>query len=275
MFDYLVILDFEATCDNRSRMDPQEIIEFPSVLYDVETREVVDEFSTFVRPEHHPQLTAFCTELTGITQAEVADAPPFRGVLHQHIAWLSDHGLLQPGRAERFALVTCGDWDLNAMLPQQCEVAGVSIGELPACYRRWINIKHIFEATLHKRAGGMVSMLRQLNLKLEGRHHRGIDDCRNITRIARELQARGAEFKITKKLSASRYPPLALELVAGERVEAMTLQKRTVASLLGQACSLFRAKVVALKTEDGQLLDDERLLVLRPQTRLEVVFRGS
>jgi len=275
MLEYLVVLDFEATCDSGSRIDPQEIIEFPSVLYDLETRQVIDEFSTFVRPEHHPVLTPFCTELTGITQQEVDDAPVFRAVLSQHIAWLSGHGLLQPAREDQFALVTCGDWDLNAMLPNQCATAGVSIGELPVCYRRWTNIKTVFEATMRKRAGGMVGMLKALKLKLEGRHHRGIDDCRNITRIARDLQCRGASFAITKKLSVSRYPPLPMALCHGDTRHELVLQKRSLGSLLGQASGLFRAKVVAVQTESGVVLTDEALLALRPQQTFQVVFRGS
>jgi len=31
-FDYLVVLDYEWTCDNTRRLEPLEIIEFPSVL---------------------------------------------------------------------------------------------------------------------------------------------------------------------------------------------------------------------------------------------------
>jgi len=34
---------------------------------------------------------------------------------------------------------------------------------------------------------GMAGMLSSLGLTLEGRHHSGIDDCRNIARIAKEL----------------------------------------------------------------------------------------
>jgi ERI1 exoribonuclease 3 len=33
----------------------------------------------------------------------------------------------------------------------------------------------------------MTEMLDKLGLKLEGRHHSGIDDCRNIVRIAQQL----------------------------------------------------------------------------------------
>jgi len=33
--------------------------------------QVVAEFQTYVKPVIHPQLTPFCTELTGITQDKV------------------------------------------------------------------------------------------------------------------------------------------------------------------------------------------------------------
>jgi len=56
----------------------QEIIEFPAVLLNGRTFEVVDEFREFVRPKEkilpnlrEGELTAFCTELTSITQAQV------------------------------------------------------------------------------------------------------------------------------------------------------------------------------------------------------------
>jgi hypothetical protein len=35
-FDYLVVVDFEATCEEKNTVDyPHEIIEFPAVLIDV------------------------------------------------------------------------------------------------------------------------------------------------------------------------------------------------------------------------------------------------
>lgn len=44
------------------------------------------------------------------------------------------------------------------------------------------------------------SMLNGLGLKLEGRHHRGIDDCRNIGRIYLTLLARGGVAQVTSSL---------------------------------------------------------------------------
>lgn len=64
---YLLILDFEATCgdavDGRN-----EIIEFPTLVYNLEEDKVQSTFHEYVRPVIHPKLTPFCIDLTGITQ---------------------------------------------------------------------------------------------------------------------------------------------------------------------------------------------------------------
>ena len=69
-YEYLLVLDFEATCGNQgSEPKPQEIIEFPCALLSTKKNfEVVSIFHKYVRPIHNPILTTFCTELTGITQ---------------------------------------------------------------------------------------------------------------------------------------------------------------------------------------------------------------
>lgn len=44
-YDYLVVLDYEWTCDNRRKLEPLEIIEFPSVLVKCSfPPAIVDEF---------------------------------------------------------------------------------------------------------------------------------------------------------------------------------------------------------------------------------------
>ena len=43
----------------------------------------------------------------------------------------------------------------------------------------------------------MTGMLRGLGLTLEGRHHSGIDDCRNIANVVRALAVRGAILECT------------------------------------------------------------------------------
>jgi hypothetical protein len=70
-FDYFLILDFEATCDEGRSFGPPEIIEFPTVLFNARTWTVEDEFHHYVKPTVNPILTPFCTELTGIQQVHL------------------------------------------------------------------------------------------------------------------------------------------------------------------------------------------------------------
>ena len=65
-FKKLLILDFEATCNEGKWVN--EIIEFPTVVLDVETNKIVSEFHFYVKPEINPILTPFCIDLTGIQQ---------------------------------------------------------------------------------------------------------------------------------------------------------------------------------------------------------------
>jgi ERI1 exoribonuclease 3 len=67
---YLLVLDFEATCGEEGGFpqDQMEIIEFPTIVYDLQVKKEVGRFHEYVRPVIRPQLTEFCTGLTGITQ---------------------------------------------------------------------------------------------------------------------------------------------------------------------------------------------------------------
>lgn len=185
-FDCYAVLDFEATCDDGQRMDPQEVIEFPIVLVDATKREVVDEFRTYVRPERHQRLSRFCTELTGIVQAAVDSAPVWTVALRQAEEWL-DAQLAGRG-FRRCVFVTCGDWDLKTMMPGQCAVVGQQV---PRRFRYWLNIKNLFRTVTTKHGKGMKEMLTELGLPLDGRHHSGLDDSRNIAKILLSLLGRG------------------------------------------------------------------------------------
>ena len=112
-YTHAIVLDFEATCDDRSRPRPQEIIEFPSVLISLKSLEFIDEFQAFIRPVHNPVLTTFCKNFTSIQQSDVDGAKIFPEVLADHQSWLENHGLGD----ENAIIVTCGDWDLGKMLP--------------------------------------------------------------------------------------------------------------------------------------------------------------
>ena len=94
-------------------------------------------------------------------------------------------------------VITCGDWDLKTMLSAELALSCGHKCRAPQHLRRWINIKNVYSEGMGVHARGMVvqAMLRGLDLKLEGRHHSGIDDCRNIAKVVRALANRGVLVK--------------------------------------------------------------------------------
>mmetsp|Transcript_3183 Transcript_3183/g.5778 ORF Transcript_3183/g.5778 Transcript_3183/m.5778 type:complete len:529 (-) Transcript_3183:446-2032(-) len=192
--DFVCVLDFEATCNSGGPAPrPQEIIEFPSLMLDVRSRSVISTFHHYIKPHVHPRLSDFCTELTGITQSTVDSGISLFQALVLHQEWLDNLGIVsalekQVGvnpKKPTFLYLTCGDWDLKICLPRQLDYHNHQ--KVPRHFKGWINIKQAYRNVYGKKAGGMTSMLTHLGLDLEGRHHSGIDDCRNISRICARM----------------------------------------------------------------------------------------
>lgn len=203
-YDYLLVLDFEATCDDPVQTLPQEIIEFPIQMVNLTTLETEATFHFFTKPRINPKLSEFCTELTGITQ-DIIDAAPDLG----EIVALADHwletnrlGLEPAGGMRSFLPLICGDWDLNH-LRRECLFKGI---EAPRWARTYCNVKYAYEAAMGTRKLGMPRMLEGLNFELEGHHHSGIDDSANIAKIAVDLVWRGVQLLPTT-VAPDGHPP--------------------------------------------------------------------
>lgn len=180
-YDYFIIIDFEATCDNNDKLHPREIIEFPALKVNAKTLEIEDSFSRFVKPVHHPTLSKFCKELTTITQENVNNADEFKVVLKEFDEWMKE----KVGLDKRILMITHGDWDLKIMLPQQCRVSNVAV---PYYCKTWCNIIrsfHIYKKRYTVR--DLTDIVEALDLKFIGTNHRGIDDCNNIVNVMRSL----------------------------------------------------------------------------------------
>ncbi|KAI0788565.1 exonuclease RNase T and DNA polymerase III [Abortiporus biennis] len=194
---YLLILDFEATCGDA--VSHNEIIEFPTLIYNIQEDKVEATFHEYVRPVDHPTLTPFCTELTGITQA-IDKADTFPDVWKRFQEFMKSNGLLD--NPESHIFLACGKWDLETMLPNQLRLIqdehGLDAsGKLVAPYNNYINVKEAFRRHLNYRHQlGMALMLKKLKLELEGRQHSGIDDCRNILRIVQALLKDGWKSEV-------------------------------------------------------------------------------
>jgi inhibitor of KinA sporulation pathway (predicted exonuclease) len=182
-FSYFVILDFEANCLENEIIRPQEIVEFPSVIVDAKNCKIVSEFQRYIRPQH-TKLTEFCTKLTGITPDVVDQGTDFPSAVQEYKKWLKENGCME----RNFILVTCGNWDLGTAFVEQCNLSHTPqyLSEQP--FDEWINIKSLF-CKLYRvpNSGGMASMMKQRGLEMKGRHHSGIQDCRNLATLFMQM----------------------------------------------------------------------------------------
>jgi inhibitor of KinA sporulation pathway (predicted exonuclease) len=167
----IVVVDVEATCwpKNPPPGQQSEIIEIGVCLVDLTSLEIKDAQSILVKPARS-QVSEFCTQLTTLTQADVDSGMSF----HDACALLQE----QYQTSER----TWGSWGNydRRMFEQQCASFYV---DYPFGSTH-INLKQLFteKAGLHRQVG-MARALDVAGLKLEGTHHRGGDDARNIARL--------------------------------------------------------------------------------------------
>lgn len=193
---YLVVIDFEATCDENNDNYDHEIIEFPSILIDTQSKTIIDEFHSYVRPILNPHLTTFCTKLTGITQEIVNNSATFTDVFTQWQEWLLQKGL---SYSNRFAIVTDGPWDLERFLWLQCCKSKI---EMPKYCQRWINIRKLYAGTYKCQRTNIAGMLDAFSMQFEGTQHCGLDDSRNIARILLVMLQDGIIPQINEYLHA-------------------------------------------------------------------------
>lgn len=191
-YDYFLVLDFEATCDRIRTVQPQEIIEFPCIKLNGKTLEVESYFHQYVQPRINRELTSFCIELTGINQDMIANQPDIEATLKLFENWLVKEGVLKDD--VKFTFVTCGDWDLDIMLPNECNYFKLNV---PTYMRSWINIKKPFVNVTGIWPKGLLHMMSTVGMKHEGRLHSGLDDCRNLSKVLKYLGQKGYVLDIT------------------------------------------------------------------------------
>jgi ERI1 exoribonuclease 2 len=198
-FDFFVVIDFEATCEKDCRIYPQEIIEFPAVLVDAATGGLLSSFRTYVRPRHHPVLTPFCSELTGIKQDQVDNGVDLATALALHDKWLAVAGVAK----NRLAIVTWGDWDCKTMLDFECKFKDIP---KPSYFNQWVNLRTPFETAFGVGRRNLQEAVREAGLQWDGRLHCGLDDARNTAHLLVQLMRRGVRISITGSLAPLPLP---------------------------------------------------------------------
>jgi inhibitor of KinA sporulation pathway (predicted exonuclease) len=165
-----IILDLEATCEQNNRDFPNETIEIGAVKID-ENFNIVSTYNEFIKPKINPILTDFCKQLTSITQEDIDNAKTFPDVIRHFKNWIGVG-------TEEYILCSWGFYD-KKQFTRDCELHGLD----SSWTNRHISLKHQFGTIRNEKPCGMEKALNKLNIPLEGTHHRGIDDAKNIAKI--------------------------------------------------------------------------------------------
>ena len=175
----LNVVDVEATCWAGDPPPGQvsEIIEIGLTTVGLQAGQRVGRHRILVRPARS-RVSSFCTELTGLTQAEADTGVSFARACAQ---------LAAKHDAAARTWASWGDYDRH-QFTRQCAATGTAY----PFSNRHVNAKAVF-ATAHglRRRPGMPGALRIAGLPLEGRHHRGEDDAWNIAALILQLSAAG------------------------------------------------------------------------------------
>lgn len=172
--DKILIVDIEATCWEGRNPPGQEndIIEVGVCLLDTKTGEITDNRGILVMPERS-QISKFCTQLTSITPGLIED----EGIYFDEACAILERDYDSQNRVWG----SYGAYDLNQFRSQCSDMrVGYPFGQ------SHINVKTMFSKKRRMERGtGMANALQMLNIPLEGTHHRGVDDAKNIAKILR------------------------------------------------------------------------------------------
>lgn len=169
----VLVIDVESTCWDAPEIQPaneiSEIIEIGVAVVDIDTLTIEENEGILVRPQRS-KLSKFCTKLTTLTQKMVDEGFTFQKATEI---------LRQKYNSQNRTFVSWGDYD-RKMFERNSEDYGVKYPFGP----RHMNLKNSF-ANLNglDREYGLDTALNFLNMKLDGTHHRGVDDARNIAKI--------------------------------------------------------------------------------------------
>lgn len=89
-------------------------------------------------------------------------------------------------------------WDMSRFLYLSCQLHGL---KFPKWARKWINIRKTFSNFYDCKRLNLSQMLESVGFEFEGQPHCGLDDSKNIARLAIKLLNDGCQFLVNEELS--------------------------------------------------------------------------
>jgi inhibitor of KinA sporulation pathway (predicted exonuclease) len=166
--DQIIVIDVEATCweDHPPDKEESEIIEIGLCVVDVQRGERIGRERIVVKPSRS-RVSPFCTQLTGLTQAEVETGRSFGDACR----YLGQHY-----HTRQRTWASYGDYD-RRQFERQCQRDTVPYPFGPT----HLNVKNLcaLRSTLEHEVS-LAKALEYCGRRFDGTPHRGVDDAWNI-----------------------------------------------------------------------------------------------
>lgn len=173
MINEVLVVDAESTCWEPASSQPHneisEIIEIGVTVVDIKKLEIKNNESILIKPGHS-RISSFCTKLTTLTPEIISNGISYREACEK---------LCNDYKSYNKTMISWGDYD-RKMFEKNCRDYNCQY----PFGKRHLNLKNCF-TILHglSREPGMDAALELLKIPLEGTHHRGSDDSKNIAKI--------------------------------------------------------------------------------------------
>lgn len=179
---YHIVVDFEFTSIPKSqkmqrKIVKNEIVEIGAVKLN-DNYEVIDEFSSFVRPRYS-FIDPNCSMLTGITNNDILKAPRFTEAIDAFLQWIGN---------EDFCIYAWSEND-KEQFDGECILNSV-VERFNILYNKdWIDLQLSYiELVGLSKAISLQRALNSLNIFFEGKIHRATDDAYNTASILQVMK---------------------------------------------------------------------------------------
>ena len=183
MYESHIFLDFEMnpiprTCREAREIARAEIVEIGAVKLDKDYQ-LVDRYSRFVKPQYGP-IQRHITELTGITDADVADAEPFEAAIAAFGAWIGGgHTRVYSWSRSDQRQLFDESWLKEVELPTPLE-------------GRWMDFQAVYTRLIGLSGANSLSLKHALGAAactFEGEAHRAVHDAENSATLLQLVKA--------------------------------------------------------------------------------------
>lgn len=191
-----------------------EIIQVGAVLLDEEYKEI-GSLSQFVHPEYGV-LDHFITNLTGIENGQIKNAPRLQEALIHMINWLGDR------EYKIFAWSNCDYSQLKHEVESK-HLENEKINKFMD-FERWIDYQKIFGKRYNfEQAVGLEETLMLCDIEPDGRFHDGLDDARNTAKLIEKLE-KNPEYELIYREREEEVDSQPLKICMGDLFEGLKLQ---------------------------------------------------